>query len=180
MSGTDLLTERWYAHFSKMSNYWLKVFPLLSFGWKENRFYNMITTRLIGSIGPGWVWCHGPADAPPTPPLYLHLMDHGGLDRGPCRLPTIHTLFQTHWMCCNSIMILSGLMTSIVHLVTWHLLFIWSHDIYCPSGHMTSILLSILERDPPLLLSWRVLHFFGSCSWCDVRSKVRDVYVYRL
>jgi len=30
-------------------------------------------------------------------------------------------------------------MTSIVHLVTWHLLFIWSHDIYCSSGHMTSI-----------------------------------------
>jgi len=30
-------------------------------------------------------------------------------------------------------------MTSIVHLVTLHLLFIWSHDIYCSSGHMTSI-----------------------------------------
>jgi len=26
-----------------------------------------------------------------------------------------------------------------------------------PSGHMTSFLPSILERDPPLLLSWRVL-----------------------
>jgi len=55
-----------------------------------------------------------------------------------------------------------------------------------PSGHMTSILLSILERDPPLLLSWRFLHFFppeglfGSCSWSDMRSKVRDVHVYRL
>jgi len=53
-----------------------------------------------------------------------------------------------------------------------------------PSGHMTSILLSILERDPPLLLSWRVLAFFpgkgffiflGSFSWSDVRSKVRGV-----
>jgi len=30
------------------------------------------------------------------------LMDHGGLDRGPCRLPTIHTLCHTHWMCFNS------------------------------------------------------------------------------
>jgi len=38
------------------------------------------------------------------------------------------------WMSCNS--------------VTLH------------SGHMTSIVLSILERDPPLLLSWRVLRFF--------------------
>jgi len=41
---------------------------------------------------------------------------------------------HTHWMCCISVMI--------------------------PSGHMTSILLSIQERDPPLLLSWRVLTFF--------------------
>jgi len=57
-------------------------------------------------------------------------MDRGGLDRGPCRLPTIHTR-HTHWMCYNSVMI--------------------------PSGHMTSIHLSILERDPPLLLSWRFL-----------------------
>jgi len=32
---------------------------------------------------------------------------------------------------------------------------------YCcqKSGHMTYFLLSVLERDPPLLLSWRVLHF---------------------
>jgi len=62
--------------------------------------------------------------------------------------------------------------------------------IHWHSGHMTSIVLSILERDPPLLLSWRFLPFIcpvkdfflflGSCSWSDVRSKVRDVYVYRL
>jgi len=30
------------------------------------------------------------------------LMDHGGLDRGPCLLPTIHTLCHIHWMCFNS------------------------------------------------------------------------------
>jgi len=49
------------------------------------------------------------------------------------------------------------------------------------SGHMTSILLSILERDPPLFLSWRFLHFFltvkGSISWefflirCEVKGQ---------
>jgi len=51
-------------------------------------------------------------------------------------------------------------MTSIVHL-----LFIWSHDIYC-----------ILERDPPLSFILPVKEFFlflGSCSWSDVRSKVK-------
>jgi len=88
-------------------------------------------SHLIGSIGPGWVWCHGPAD---NPPLLLSasicLMDCGVLDRGPW-LPTIHTLCHTHWMCCNSVIIL---------LYTWHLL-----------------LPSILEKDPPLLLSWRFL-----------------------
>jgi len=65
------------------------------------------------------------------------LMDHGGLDRGPCLLPTIHTLCHTHWMCFYYIMI--------------------------PSGHITSIPLSIPERDPPLLLSWRVLPLWCLC-----------------
>jgi len=91
------------------------------------------------------------------------LMDHGGLDRGPCLLPTIHTLCHTHWMCCYSVMI--------------------------PSVSMTSIVLSILARDPPLLLSWRFPLFFpcerfflslGNFSWSDVRFWDRDVYVYRL
>jgi len=104
------------------------------------------------------------------------------LECGPCQLHS--SLCHTHWMCCYSVMIPSVHMTSIVHLVTWLLLFIWSHDIYCSSNHMTSIVLSIVERDPPLLLSWRVLHFLPlkgfllflrSCSWSDVRSKVRDV-----
>jgi len=45
------------------------------------------------------------------------LMDHGGLDRGPFLLPTIHTLCHTHWMCFNSKSVL---------LYTLHLLF-------CPS-----------------------------------------------
>jgi len=54
-------------------------------------------------------------------------------------LPTIHTLCHPHWMCYNSVMI--------------------------PSGHMTSIL-SILERDPPLLLSWRFLLFFSPVKDC--------------
>jgi len=34
----------------------------------------------------------------------------------------------------------------------------WVSTVMIPSGHMTSIVLS--ERDPPLLLSWRFLHFF--------------------
>jgi len=59
-------------------------------------------------------------------------------DPPPLSMPilwTIHTPCHTHWMClCNS--------------VTLH------------SGHMTSIVPSILERGPSLLLSWRVLHFF--------------------
>jgi len=36
----------------------------------------------------------------------------------------------------------------------------WVLTLICSSGHMTSIVLSILERDPPLLLSWRFLTFF--------------------
>jgi len=44
-------------------------------------------------------------------------------------------------------------MTSIVHIVTWHLLFIWSHDIYCSSGHMTSIVHLV------------TLHLFFCPSW---------------
>jgi len=54
-------------------------------------------------------------------------------------------------------------------------------DVMCSSGHMTSILLSILERDPPLLLSWRVLplceHFCSSIFWefflirCEVKGQ---------
>jgi len=59
----------------------------------------------------------------PTYAPSSYIMDHGGLDRGPCRRPTVHTLGHTHWMCCYSVM--------------------------TPPGHMTSIVLSILERDPP-------------------------------
>jgi len=51
-----------------------------------------------------------------------------------------------------------------------------------PSGLMTSILLSILERDPPLLLGLGLLHFFPvkvffSISWefflirCEVKGQ---------
>jgi len=40
---------------------------------------------------------HGPVETPPTPPLYLHLPDgSGGLDRGICRLPTLHPLCGIH------------------------------------------------------------------------------------
>jgi len=62
-------------------------------------------------------------------------MDGGGLDRGICRLPTIHTLCHIHWMCCYSGMIPSGHMTSIVHLVTWHLFFCppWRGILLCCS-----------------------------------------------
>jgi len=42
----------------------------------------------------------------------------------------------------------------IVLLLCFHLC------VMIPSGHMTSVLLSILERDPPLLLSCKFLHFF--------------------
>jgi len=67
------------------------------------------------------------------------LVDRGGLHRGICRLPTIHTLCHFHWMCLNSKSVL---------LVTWHLLH-----------------LSILERDPPLLLSRRFLPIFICNLW---------------
>jgi len=33
------------------------------------------------------------------------LMDLGGLHRGICRLPTIHTLCHTHWLCCYCVLI---------------------------------------------------------------------------
>jgi len=53
---------------------------------------------------------------------------------------TNYSYTHIHWMClCNPVMI--------------------------PSGHMTSILLSILERDPPLLLSWRF--YFTFPPWKD-------------
>jgi len=98
--------------------------------------------------------CHGPADAPPP-----------FLDRGSCLLLIIHTLCHTHWTCCNTVML--------------------------PSGHMTSIVLSIPERDPPLLLSWRCLPFCfpwkvfflfsGSFSWYPMRGQRSGTsYVYRL
>jgi len=57
------------------------------------------------------------------------LMDHGGLDRGP--------LFIRSVIFIECVVTLKWFLLS-----TWHLL-----------------LLSILERDPPLLLSWRVLPF---------------------
>jgi len=93
--------------------------------------------------------CHCPVETPPTPPL-ICLMDRGGLHRGICLLRTIHTLCHIHWMCFNSKSVL---------LYTWHLLH-----------------LSILERDPPLLLSWRFLPFFPPWRvvwelfliWCEV------------
>jgi len=57
------------------------------------------------------------------------------LDSGSWFMPTTNYAYtHIHWMCCNSVMI---------------------HSV-----HMSSILLSILERDPPLLLSWRVLPLF--------------------
>jgi len=62
------------------------------------------------------------------------------MDRGICRLPTIHTLCRIHWLCCYCVLIC----VSWFLLVTWRLLH-----------------LSILERDPPLLLSWRFLPFFS-------------------
>jgi len=68
-------------------------------------------------------------------------------------ITTIYTLCHTHWMCCYSVMI--------------------------PSGHMTPIDLGegsssfALLKVSSLFFLWKF--FFGSCSWCDVRSKVRDV-----
>jgi len=82
------------------------------------------------------------------------LMDHGGLNRGPCLLPTIHTLCHIHWMCCNSVMI--------------------------PSVNMASIVLSLLERDPPLfspegffpLFSLWTFFFFISWEFFLLRCEV--------
>jgi len=116
----------------------------------------------------------GPTEAPPpftmstvseelvrhVPDLQVHRRnERTQLDSG--RRPS--TTRAACWMCCNCVMI--------------------------PSGHMTSIVLSILERDPPLLLSWKFLIyspwkffflFLGSFSWSDVRSKVRDVVCVRV
>jgi len=93
--------------------------------------------------------CHESSIIEKKNPPYL-LLFHGGLDRSPCLLWTIQTFCHTHWMCCYSVMI--------------------------PSGHMTFIVPSILERDPPLFLSSRFLPFFSgkgffyflSFSWSDV------------
>jgi len=46
---------------------------------------------------------HGPVETPPTPPLCL--MYDGGLDCGPCLLPTIHTLRHIHRLCCYCVLI---------------------------------------------------------------------------
>jgi len=97
-------------------------------------------------------------------------MDHGGVDRGPCLLLNIHNVCHIHCL-CNS-----------VHLVTWHLLFIWSHNIYCSSGHMTYIV-HLVTWHIVFCPSWRgillccspegFLPFFyperdlGSFSWSD-------------
>jgi len=88
---------------------------------------------VLHSIGPGWVWCHGPADVPR--PLLLStsicMMDCGSLDRGLL------------------------LMTNYSHNLSYLLNVLQlCNDIYCfcPSG----------ERDPPLLLSWRFLFPFFS------------------
>jgi len=89
----------------------------------------------------------------------LLLMDHGGLDLGPWLLPTIHTLIFIEY----------------VVTLEWFLLYTW---------HL--LLLSILERDPPLLLSWRFLFFspwergflfLGSIS---IRAATNDYFDTRL
>jgi len=79
---------------------------------------------------PWHCWC--PAHSSSLPPSVSWLMEVWIVVHAYYQL---FILCHTHWMClCNSVML--------------------------HSGHMTSILLSILERDPPLLLSWRFLPFF--------------------
>jgi len=116
-----------------------------------------VTSRLIESFGPGWVRCHGPAEEPR--PLLLStsicLMDCGGLGRGPCLLPTIHTTYHTHLIClCNSVMFPSVHMTYIAF-------------VHQGEGSSSVALLKVSS------LSFTVKGFFlfvVSFSWSDVRS----------
>jgi len=90
---------------------------------------------------PPWPCLRGLASVALTPAMTLLMpllppsvfMDCGYVGHGPCLLLIIHNFCHIHWMCCNA-----------VHLYTWHLL-----------------LLSILERDPPLLLSSRLFFLFS-------------------
>jgi len=93
---------------------------------------------------------------PPTPVLSssFWFMDSGGLDRGPCLLPIIHTLGHIHWMCCNSVT-----------------LFIRSHDIYCsvhPGERSSSV---ALLKGSSLFSPEKVFLFLGSWSWSDVKGQ---------
>jgi len=97
----------------------------------------------------------------PCPPLYLHLPDgswRSGL--------VVHDYYQ---LFIHFVILIECVVT-----LEWFLLYTWQ-----------ILLLSILERDPPLLLSWRFLSFFPcecffllflrSFSWSDVRSWDRDL-----
>jgi len=98
-----------------------------------------------------WTWL-GLMPRPLLLSTSICLMDHGGLDRGICLLPTIHTPCHTHWMCYNS--------------VTLH------------SVHMTSIVLSIRGEGSSSVALPKVSSIFfisREFSSSDVRSKVRDV-----
>jgi len=83
-------------------------------------------------------WC--PAHSSSLPPSAWWIMELWIC--GPCLLPTIHTLRHAHWMWCNSVM---------------------THSV-----HMAYIVLFILKRDPPLLLSWRFLPFFPCESFFSI------------
>jgi len=87
--------------------------------WKPGTDADVINS----ASSPESLWLHVSSAWPslmPRPLLLstsICLMDRGGPDRGPCRLPTIHTLCHTHWLClCYSIMLPSIHMASIAYV----------------------------------------------------------------
>jgi len=141
--------------------HWAPISSFLStYGWIY--IFSLHITNSASS--PESLWLHiseGPLDAMALlmlRPLLLStaicLMDHGGLDRSPCLLPTMHTLCYIHWVCCYSVMIPSVHMTSIasVHPGTGILL------CCSPEGFF------------PFFPVKGFFLFLGSFSWSDVRS----------
>jgi len=59
------------------------------------------------------------------------------------------TCWKIKWLLCISIN--TSDIKGAWSLVTWHLLFIWSHDIYCSTCHMTSIVHVVTWH---LLFNW--------------------------
>jgi len=108
---------------------------------------------------------HGPVETPPTPPLYLHLPDGTWRSRS-WNMPTTNYSYTLS----NSLIVL---------------LLCFNLSVMISSVHITSIVHPGEGSSSVALLKGSSLFFpreglFGSFSWSDVRSKVTDVYMYRL